>query len=451
MPTQQFTIPDQRLQHFTEKMAELDRRARRLGGEGVSVAVVGRGTKAYPTWRRQFVGGRWETVETVREHPVSVVEVSGAVPRIERWELLARVDVKYAQGHASRASLSSFGPPKDEVRRLLNDSLDDKGRVCCAHCGTSRNRKTAYFLRRAADGAVMAVGSDCFQDFTGVDPAAVAKGYDAVLSAMAEADQIAERPEYTLFHETDWDGWTAAQRAEAEARKVPLRAFLGHVADAVSDTGWIGPARAKREGLAATWQEALARVSEGRQPSAPGLAAADRTVAWVPGMGFRSDDLWRIKRTVAEAGDGRFDCGEAEMFAKAVVEAARAAGAPLAGEWLGGVGERLDAVLECLDARYGEKTFRDRTGHEHVSDCNTYVLADASGRRVTTTTAQSLPLAPGGLYECRGTVAGREVDGCGRAVTVVQRVRVLREVPSDVPDAAVELDADELRRIGMLR
>lgn len=431
------TVPDARLDRFRERVDEISRRAERLGGSPLLLEEIRRGPKEYRVFRRVFEQGTWQTIETVKAVPATTFAVRGEFPALEGWQLLARADIGRA-AHASEAAITSYGPPRAEIQRLLNGAADGKGRLCCAHCGTARNRRQVFFVRAASGGEAKAVGSDCVQDFTGIDIAAAVRRYDAVLSALAEAAGTERAQEFSILVETDWDGYLAAIRAQEAAeqsRKVDLAAYLAHCADQVAQGGWVSSKRAEAQGVAATWQEALIRAGGGSPPSDWGMGVARQVLAWIPRMGFREDGLWKLKRTVeaALAGDGRVRPDEARLLAFAVVQAAAAEGFALAGEFVGDVDQRLALPLKLVGVESEDRRFRDAYGRDRVQAVRAVQFVDAEGRRYQWETGAGHGGAPGAWFDCKGTVSGHVVNGRGEAVTCLSRVKVGPEIPPPAP------------------
>jgi len=108
----------------------------------------------------------------------------------------------------------------------------------CEHCKTKRRRVDGYVLRDAEAGSYKQVGSNCLEDFTGIDPAAA-----LFLAKMSHVIRLAE---------DDLAEFGASGRSNA----VSTQSYLADVSFLCDHGGFISSAKAKESQLVATYWEA---------------------------------------------------------------------------------------------------------------------------------------------------------------------------------------------------
>jgi len=157
------------------------------------------------------------------------------------------------------------------VNVLPGQTIDEAWRTresWCDHCGTKRRRLTTYVLRDEAGKAIQ-IGGDCLRDFQGHD---ISKVLDFAFESMGCLDDL-----------EDW-GSGGAQNTLWAAD------YLGWVAQAVREDGWLSRSKAREEGKTATADIAfnvLCDFIHGRgkdkpePPTADDFAKAVACIKWV--------------------------------------------------------------------------------------------------------------------------------------------------------------------------
>ena len=156
-------VPFHNLGKLRDALASLNRRAKRLGVPGYTLA---HGEPFLVTWK-ETVGGSTSlygsvcgTEVTRREERVTV-SVTGAPVMLAGWQLLARVDhLPSDKGESIAVLLKAPG-----VERDLSEFSNTTSR--CDHCNKARQRNAVYIVEHT-DGRVLVVGNTCLRDFTGL-------------------------------------------------------------------------------------------------------------------------------------------------------------------------------------------------------------------------------------------------------------------------------------------
>lgn len=167
------------------------------------------------------------------EHPVMLKRIEIEYPEVKlgNWRVIGKLE-------AVEGGNLTFAVSREE-----NDVTALAARaehpIECEHCKTHRYRKDGYLLRDGASGDYKQVGSSCLEDFTGIDPGA--------------ALFLARMSEIVRFAEGELEEFGHSGRANA----VSTRDYLADVSFIAENMGFISSAKAREEGGAATYEEAL--------------------------------------------------------------------------------------------------------------------------------------------------------------------------------------------------
>lgn len=139
-----FDIPEFHVDQLQAKIAEVNRRAVKLGCPVVELIKVGEYQKT-------------RTTKTGYEYKLSYVQmqVTGKTPKLNGWELIAVVEPL-----ESGENLVKTVPGKAFPEEL------QAGSMACDHCHTDRRRKQVFIVRHE-DGQYRKVGRNCLSDFLG--------------------------------------------------------------------------------------------------------------------------------------------------------------------------------------------------------------------------------------------------------------------------------------------
>ncbi|SEI14551.1 hypothetical protein [Paraburkholderia hospita] len=109
----------------------------------------------------------------------------------------------------------------------------------CEHCNTSRRRKDGYLLRDSESGEYKEVGSNCLEDFTGIDPSAA-----LFLAQMWSVVKITQ---------DDFDELGRSGRVNA----IGTSHYLAAVSFMTENFGFVSTAKARDSGILPTYDDAL--------------------------------------------------------------------------------------------------------------------------------------------------------------------------------------------------
>ncbi len=189
--------------------------------------------------------------QTGRDYDTTVVSLvpvrKGAV--INAPVLLNRVHIEYPEVklgnwrvigklEAIEDGNLTFSISRDPANvAVLIDRADHP--IECEHCKTKRIRNDGFVLRDNESGNYKQVGSNCLEDFTGINPAAalfMARMYDVVRLA-----------------DSDLDEYASSGRVNA----VDTRLYLADVSFLTNQGGFISAAKAQDTGLPPTYNKAV--------------------------------------------------------------------------------------------------------------------------------------------------------------------------------------------------
>ena len=184
------------LQYLREKTAELNKRAARHGMNTMAVRVV-----RVDTFIPVFGAGMVFDASTGRRVPKLCVgpardyyraEITGSAPRIDGWELAARVEFSRSIGNVVR-----IAPGRDDDGSYV--AYRTVGPVC-EHCNSHRNRNDIFVLEHV-DGRRKIVGRNCLADFLRCE------GADKFALSAKHADLASQWARDVEEGEGDFDGY----------------------------------------------------------------------------------------------------------------------------------------------------------------------------------------------------------------------------------------------------
>jgi hypothetical protein len=191
----------------------------------------------------------YEVRDVVRD--VVDVHITGTLPKIEGWELCAKLHFEAG----IEDPLVSWKTGKLPERVLNRTS---KGGVACDHCKTNRARKHVLVLRKGRQ--VKVVGTTCVKDFT---------GWDGDLTALVRWNQVVGD---LLFGEGDHLDEFWGKGGTHACQYYGLEDYCTAAALAIRKHGWVSRGSA-REGR------------EGRGPHAGRVATADAACGYIESGG----------------------------------------------------------------------------------------------------------------------------------------------------------------------
>lgn len=143
------TINEFAVSHLMSYVEKVNKRAVKLGFDGLTVVEIGRRLVARPQ-------SEYSLAEPVYDVMIDF-EVTGNTPKIEGWDFIARIEHDPTIGNILKVA-PGMSLPKEFWDAPCN----------CEHCGTKRVRKDTFILRNAS-GEYKQIGRQCVRDFIGYD------------------------------------------------------------------------------------------------------------------------------------------------------------------------------------------------------------------------------------------------------------------------------------------
>ncbi len=221
---------------FNKRLAALNTKARVFGLEPITVVST---EEVLYERRYENVGDDKQVAYLVSVHPSEFVEHPVRINRIRiqypqirlgNWRVVGKVE---AIEHGN-LTFSVSEKPEDvaAISRFAEHPIE------CEHCNTKRRRVDGFVLHDIETGGYKQVGSNCLEDFTGIDPAAalfIAKMYSLV-----------------KFAEDDFGEYGASGRANA----VNTLSFLADVSFLCDHGGFVSSTKGKEMCVEATYSTA---------------------------------------------------------------------------------------------------------------------------------------------------------------------------------------------------
>jgi hypothetical protein len=220
-------VPVEMMPSFQKRLESLNKKAKGFGLEPIKVVSV---EQAVYERKHELVGRDFDKMVNylvpVRpgddvEAPVLINRVRIDYPeiRLGNWRVVGKLEAI----EGGNLAFCVTGDPEDaaKVTSLAECPIE------CEHCKTKRQRNDGYILRDQETGDYKEVGSNCLEDFTGIDPAAalfLARMYDVV-----------------RLSGEDFDEYASSGRCNA----LPTRAFLAHVSFCADLGGFVSTAVAR--------------------------------------------------------------------------------------------------------------------------------------------------------------------------------------------------------------
>lgn len=145
-----FSIPEYRVDEFEKRIADLNKKARKVGIPEITLHTVDICETKYD--RHPLTGKKLAFPMVIRFHRI---EVNGMEPKFSGWSFIARID------HDINGA--------NIIAALPGIELDTRYRTLgpvCEHCRINRFRKITFVVRHD-NGQEKQVGSSCVRDFLG--------------------------------------------------------------------------------------------------------------------------------------------------------------------------------------------------------------------------------------------------------------------------------------------
>ena len=153
-----FNVPEENLAVLQERIAKLNKRAKKLSCEPITVNILG--SKEVPIRHHDELG--FEADRIVGYRKVYEITVIGTAPKINGWEFIAVIQPTMDEagnnlGNILRGVPNASHEVPEAYRKAENH---------CDHCNTIRRRNETFVLRHD-DDTYKQVGRNCLRDFLG--------------------------------------------------------------------------------------------------------------------------------------------------------------------------------------------------------------------------------------------------------------------------------------------
>lgn len=377
-----YSIAEHRLPWLEKAVDDLNKRAKRLRVEPLTLEVLGFEDRTV----RRNLDERIVRLYSVR--------LSGSSPRINGWTLQATLD-HTAEGGTLLRAVPGVGLPV----RFRDARPED-----CDHCRTRRQRNDTFVLRHDETGRYAQVGRQCLRDFLGhVDPHGIA--------ALCELLGLAHEAAQTAADDREYE--------EGGARgvyRIPTDHLLALTFATVRAFGWVSRGTARTTDQSATADLALqldsargdrANWMRAVEVTDADIAAAAATIELVRGWADRtdlSDYEYNLLTVLKGAGVTERQAGiacSAVTVYRRQQEREQVARVETTSEYVGTVGQRLTAEVTLL----GMQEIGGRSFSYYDSGVSyLYRFADAQGNLLQWFASSNQELTDGQTYRLVGTV-----------------------------------------------
>lgn len=448
-----YTIPACNLDYLREKLADLNKRARRIGAVEITLETE----VAFIQRRGQFSGHDAEwlgTADMTSEQHLEQrqrylrdvtfrwgnsvrewfnVTITGETPKFEGWSLIAVLEPLVTEDGAENIIQAV---PGHECPTEYRDRVGQ-----CDHCNTNRRRNQTFVVQHD-NGDHRMVGRQCLKDFLGhSNPHALASMAE-MLASLAVM--------FSAGEDEDFQGWGS------EPQSWTLESFLRQTSASIRLTGWTSGKAAFENNTESTKSHVLdllspppsgsrahqewERAVEHFSPTEADCDRAGRAIEWALDIDREdenlSDYIYNVNLT---ARAGYVNLKTAGIAASIIYAYSR---------WESQEIERRRAALR-LNEHVGTPKIRQDFTVDVVkifeSDGNYGVtgihkMYDEEGRDLVWFASGSATwLDPGKRYRVKATVK-RHDEFRGRLQTHVNRLKVLEEL-GDIPEVPVTLEA----------
>lgn len=163
-----FRIPEENREALAKKVAEINKKAAKLGVSSVSVSVSFSDTERWT--ETHYADGSERVTPVERSRDWYRVEISGEPVRVAGHTFIGTLY------HTDEGNML-MSVPGFQIPERYRDA-----KSYCDHCRTERRRNDTYIVQDDASGQTLQVGSNCLQDFFGYDVRKAAKWAETLAS-----------------------------------------------------------------------------------------------------------------------------------------------------------------------------------------------------------------------------------------------------------------------------
>jgi hypothetical protein len=382
-----FNVPADRLHDLQANVAKMTRRAKRIDQNGLTLQVV-------KSVRYTYRDARTDETLTL---PCVNVRISGQVPTINGWSLIARIE------HLDVGNLVSKAPS------AYTRELPEHFRTCaptCDHCKQNRARNDTFVLENS-QGVTCRVGRNCLADFV----------RSADIASAVNMFGLISKVQSMILGECDEDHYFSGGRHSGYASTL---VYLTKVVCAMRLHGWCSRKESNNTGMLAT-ADRIADIAMS-QTTDMDAQEAELVYDWAQDLCSREQVSDYISNLRTACAQGYVDSRSKGLVASAVqayrnelaFNAAQEAKRGNPSKHVGMVGDKLTfnaTVTRCIqkDGMYGMTTIiamLDDVGNEYTwfaSGCHEYKVSQ--------------------VVKCKGTVKAHN-DYQGTKQTILTRCKL---------------------------
>jgi hypothetical protein len=231
-----FNVPEENLAVLQERIAKLNKRAKKLSCAAITVNILG--SKEVPIRQHDELG--FEADRIVGYRKVYEITVIGQAPKINGWEFIAVIQPTMDEAGNNLGNILRGVPgASHEVPEAYR-----KAENHCDHCNTIRRRNETFVLRHD-DDTYKQVGRNCLRDFL---------GHTSPETLAAIAQMLIDAEDFGYASENDGFGGRSTPRYVAEE-------VLRLAACSIRLNGWRSNKTAREFGKESTSMEVSAWIN----------------------------------------------------------------------------------------------------------------------------------------------------------------------------------------------
>jgi len=382
-----FNVPTDRLHDLHANIDRMNRRAKRINQSGLGLTLISNFVKNYKDNRGNAC-----------VLPVSNVKITGSVPTVNGWSLIARIE------HLDVGNLVSKAPS------AYTRELPESYRTCaptCDHCRQNRARNDTFVLENSV-GDVRRVGRNCLADFV----------RSADIASAVNMFGLISKVQSMILGECDEDHYFSGNGSNRGYTGTLV--YLTKVVCAIRLHGWCSRKESNNTGILAT-ADRIADIAMS-QTTDMDAQEAELVYDWAQDLCSREQVSDYISNLRTACAQGYVDARSKGLVASAVqayrnelaFNAAQEAKRGNPSKHVGMVGDKLTfnaTVVRCIqkDGMYGMSTIiamLDDVGNEYTwfaSGCHEYKVNQ--------------------VVKCKGTVKAHN-DYQGTKQTILTRCKL---------------------------
>lgn len=405
-----FKIPSWNMPKLEKKIAQMNKRAAKIGVPPVTIRVVDTTDEIAPEYReRAAIIGKRDWFPTIKVYEIAI---EGEGPKIAGWTFVGTLDHNTLPGSVIVNTVPGETVPSEFYN---HDAI-------CNHCGKVRRRNETFVLHHEEDDKHTQVGRQCLRDFLGHDPKAVA----SFLTSLRKLEEELGDPDGEWYggggkweYSYDHDAVLAATAAVIEKEGwVPRSAAFDRAATAslVLDVFLPPPTSGKERARHIEWKESLDLENE------KFTKEAKEAREWLKSQNNDNEYMHNL-HTIDKAEKVPtkmfgYWCSVVAAYQRAMERLRIQKAEKKISEYFGNVGDRVEHSVKVVSIRYTDGYF---------GTVGVVKMLDDDGRTFVWFANTKVGMEPDHQYRIKGTIKKHEEYQDWKQ-TVVNRVKVQEEI-----------------------